>query len=75
MGSSYICFLTPGNAVEPADDGPFCEQFGLALEVAWLPVFRQVVFGLKERGNLILMKFLLKKVHKHRNDGHLYGHL
>ena len=35
--------MTPGNAVEPADDGPFCEQFGLALEVAWLPVFRQVV--------------------------------
>ena len=43
MGSSYVCFLTPGNAVEPADDGPFCEQFRLALEVAWLPVFRQVV--------------------------------
>ena len=43
MGSSYICFMTPGNAVEPADDGPFCEQFWLALEVAWLPVFRQVV--------------------------------
>ena len=43
MGSSFICFLTPGNAVEPANDGPFCEQFGLALEVARLPVFRQVV--------------------------------
>ena len=43
MGSSFVCFLTPGNAVESADDGPFREQFGLALEVARLPVFRQVV--------------------------------
>ena len=43
MGSSFVCFLTPGNAVEPADDGPFREQFWLGLEVAWLPVFRQVV--------------------------------
>ena len=43
MGSSFVCFLTSGNAVEPADDGPFREQFGLALEVARLPVFRQVV--------------------------------
>ena len=43
MGSSFVCFLTPGNAVKSAYDGPFREQFGLALEVAWLPVFRQVV--------------------------------
>ena len=42
-GSSFICFLTPGNAVESTYDGPFREQFGLALEVSWLPVFRQVV--------------------------------
>ena len=43
MGSSFVCFLTPGNAVESADDGPFREQFRLALEVTRLPVFRQVV--------------------------------
>lgn len=43
IGSSFVCFLTPGNAVESAYDGPFREQFGLALEVSWLPVFRQVV--------------------------------
>ena len=38
MGSSFVCFLTPGNAVESADYGPFRKQFGLGLEVAWLPV-------------------------------------
>ena len=43
MGSSFDCFLTPGNAVKSAYDGPFREQFGLTLEVARLPVFRQVV--------------------------------
>jgi hypothetical protein len=59
-GLSFVCFLTHGNAVESVYASPFREQLGLALEVAWLPVFRQVVFGLKERGNLILMKFLLK---------------
>jgi hypothetical protein len=60
IGSSFVCFLTPGNAVESAYDGPFREQFGIALGVVWLSVFRQVVFGLKERVNLILIKFLLK---------------
>ena len=60
IGLSFVCFLTPGNAVESTYDGPFREQFGIALEVVWLPVFRQVVSRLKERGNLILMKFLLK---------------